>query len=192
MSHRLQYFSSHRLQPYYIWWTSSHCAQHIIIWQHVVIYNNVENIFFLLMFSILVALFVDQKCQIPWCPIENLASNALRCLEARWYNVGIWCLSKRSLLSMYMPNTFIHSTDWVVWLQIDGLVHDCTISIADALNILQYCTKPSTICIVSLIIKGIQFKEPIIHQYIKEERPLSRHCQQQCVREVIESFAQIH
>ena len=31
-------------------------------------------------------------------------------------------------------------------LHIDGLVQDCSISIANALEILQYCTKPSTCC----------------------------------------------
>ena len=36
-----------------------------------------------------------------------------------------------------------HVTIWVSWKYLDGLVQDCSNSIANALELLQSCTKPS-------------------------------------------------
>ena len=98
------------------------------------VYDNVQSFTtilraFLLIFSILITLFFEQKCQTKFQYIKlerikalnrhsfdsllrNLAIrfNALHCWEARLHNVEI-CLSKLSLSSICIPNNFTNPTD---------------------------------------------------------------------------------
>ena len=52
-------------------------------------------------------------------------------------------------------------------LYIDGLVQDCSNSIADALELLQSCTKPS-ICI-SCIVNAIVADHPMMQDAVRQE-----------------------
>ena len=44
---------------------------------------------------------------------------------------------------------------------VDGLMQDCSISIANALEILQSCTKPSIVVLSSLINQYLQFSKQV-------------------------------
>ena len=56
-------------------------------------------------------------------------------------------MPKSQEVSMLLHNIFLKENVWISiqlhGYHFDGLVQDCSISIANAMEILQYCTKPS-------------------------------------------------
>ena len=72
-------------------------------------------------------------------------------MQCLWVLIGlVWVLSIFSLGNGLVPSDIESrpesiSTIHRVWLCIDGLVQDCSNSIANALELLQSCTKPSVL-----------------------------------------------
>ena len=67
-------------------------------------------------------------------------------LVAKWGNSPGWhiytCISH--ICVIYHSSHLCHSNEWHYMDDIDGLVQNFSISTANALEILQFCTKPST------------------------------------------------